>query len=80
MNEFWSKIREKVTIFLVWVVDNHFGKFTGTVLGLILGLLVVILGFWRTLVLMLFVVAGFFLGKLQDEQRDITAWFKNRFH
>jgi len=74
MSEFWPKIGEKISRSLVWAVDNHPGKLIGTSLGLILGLLMVTLGFWRTLVLALFVLLGFMLGKRQDDNESITTW------
>ena len=49
--------------FLVWAFDNHPGKLIGTSVGFFLGLLMVTLGFWRTLVLSLFAILGFVLGK-----------------
>ena len=76
MKEFWSKIGNNITQFLLWAVDNHFGKLAGTALGLLCGLLFVVLGLWRTFVLFLFICAGFYLGKRQDEFQDITAWLK----
>jgi uncharacterized membrane protein len=74
MSEFWSKIGGKISRFLVWVIDNHPGKFIGTSIGLVLGLLIVTLGFWRTLVLALFAILGFVLGKRQDDDKSITTW------
>jgi Small integral membrane protein (DUF2273). len=76
MSEFWSKIGEKISRFLVWVIDNHPGKFIGTSIGLVLGLLMVTLGFWRTLVLALFAILGFVLGKRQDDYKFITTWLE----
>lgn len=76
MSGFWSKIEEKISLFLVWAIDNHPGKLIGTSVGFLLGLLMVTLGFWRTLVVSLFVVLGFFLGKSQDDHQNITAWLE----
>ncbi|MDR3541861.1 MAG: DUF2273 domain-containing protein [Desulfosporosinus sp.] len=76
MNGFWSKIEENISRFLVWAIGNHPGKLIGTAVGFFLGLLMVTLGFWRTLVLFLFVVLGFVLGKSQDDHENITAWLE----
>ncbi|MFZ3372310.1 MAG: DUF2273 domain-containing protein [Desulfitobacteriaceae bacterium] len=54
--------------FLIESFDNHPGKFFGISLGFVLGLFVVTLGFWRTLVIALFVVVGFIMGKRQDDR------------
>ena len=76
MSELWLKIGEKISKFLVWAIDNHPGKFIGTSIGLVLGLLMVTLGFWRTLVLALFAILGFVLGKRQDDYKFITTWLE----
>jgi uncharacterized membrane protein len=76
MRGFWLKIGEKTSKILVWTIDNHPGKLIGTSVGFILGLLMVTLGFWRTLVLSLLVVLGFFLGKRQDDHQEITEWLE----
>lgn len=80
MRGFWLKIEEKISQSLVWALDNHPGKLLGTSIGFILGLLFVTLGFWRTLVLTLFVVIGFVLGKRQDEHKDLSAWVEKTFN
>ena len=80
MSEFWSKIGEKISRFLVWAIDNHPGKLIGTSIGLVLGLLMVTLGFWRTLVLALFAILGFVLGKRQDDYKTITTWLERNFN
>ena len=76
MSEFWSKIGARITRFLVWAIDNHPGKLIGTSIGSVLGLLMVTLGFWRTLVLVLFTILGFVLGKRQDDDNSITIWLE----
>ena len=80
MSEFWSKIGERISRFLAWAIDNHPGKLIGTSLGLVLGLLMVTLGFWRTLVLALFVILGFALGKRQDDHQSITTWIERNIN
>jgi len=79
MSMFWSKVGEKIFGFLVWAIDHHPGKLVGTSIGLVLGLLMVTLGFWRTLVLALFVTLGFVLGKRQDDNKSITTWLERKF-
>jgi len=80
MSEFWSKIGEKISGFLVWAIDNHPGKFMGTSVGFVLGLLMVTLGLWHTLVLTLFAVVGFVIGKRQDDDQSITTWLDRNFN
>jgi len=79
MRELWSKLGDKITKFLVWALDNHPGKLLGTAVGLGLGLLMVTLGFWRTLILVLFAIVGFVLGKRQDDYQSITTWLERNF-
>jgi uncharacterized membrane protein len=76
MSGLWSKIGEKISWFLVWAIGNHPGKLIGTSVGFFLGLLMVTLGFWRTLIISLFAVLGFILGKSQDDHQYITAWLE----
>ena len=79
MSEIWSKIGEKITKFLVWAINDHPGKLIGTFTGLVLGLVIVALGFWRTVVLALFAILGFVLGKRQDDNKFITTWLERNF-
>ncbi len=79
MSEVWSKIGEKFSGFFVWSLDNHPGKLMGTSIGLVLGLLMVTLGFWRTLVLTIFLILGFMLGKRQDDDKSVTTWLERNF-
>ncbi|TGE34233.1 DUF2273 domain-containing protein [Desulfosporosinus sp. Sb-LF] len=75
-----TQIGEKISKFLVWAMDNHTGKLIGTFIGVLLGLLMVTLGFWRTLVLALFAILGFVLGKRQDDHKDILTWLERNFN
>lgn len=79
MSSFWSEFVHKITTFLLRLLDEHPGKLMGTVLGFLLGLLVVLLGFWKTLVLFLFVLIGFILGKRQDDHKKIFDWLDRFF-
>lgn len=80
MSSFWSKVGEKISQFLIWALASHPGKLLGTSVGLLLGLLFVTLGFWRTLVVALFTVLGFVLGKRQDDHKDISTWLEKNFN
>lgn len=75
----WTIVGEKISQFLVWAMSNHPGKLIGTSLGFFFGLLIVTLGFWRTLVLALCAVLGFVLGKSQDDHNYITLWLERIF-
>lgn len=75
----WTVIEEKISRFLVWAMSNHPGKLIGTSIGFILGLLIVTLGLWRSLILALCTVIGFVLGKNQDDHNIITVWLERIF-
>lgn len=80
MSKLWLKIEGHISRFLVWAIDNHPGKLIGTSVGFFLGILIVTLGFWRTLVLTMVTVLGFILGKSQDDHNIITAWLERILH
>ena len=80
MREFWSKMGNKVMNYSAWAIDNHPGKSIGTALGFIVGLLMVTLGFWQTLVIILFSAVGFIVGKRQDDHNDISTWLERIFN
>ncbi|MDQ7095791.1 DUF2273 domain-containing protein [Desulfosporosinus sp. PR] len=80
MSSFWQGIGEKLSRFVTWALEYHPGKFIGTLIGLIVGLLMVTLGFWRTMVLAIFVLLGFVLGKRQDDHQDIIAWLEKNIN
>ncbi len=53
---------------LLELLLQHRGKVLGVLLGLLLGWMLVTRGFWATLLLLLFLVVGYFLGRLVDEE------------
>ncbi|HWR39399.1 MAG TPA: DUF2273 domain-containing protein [Patescibacteria group bacterium] len=54
----------------VW--QQHSGKITGSLLGLIAGVMVITLGFFQALFIMVCAVAGYVVGKRIDEKEDIA--------
>ena len=79
MNGFWTELAQKISRFFLWALDKHPGKLIGTILGFLLGLLVVSIGFWKALVLFIFVAIGFFLGKKQDDEKNLFEWITRFF-
>lgn len=79
MKNFWTELGNKLSHFLLWVLEEHPGKFIGTLSGFLLGLLVVVLGFWKALVLMIFVLLGLFLGKRHDDNKNLFDWLDRFF-
>lgn len=74
MSGFWTQLGQKIGSFLNWALNEHPGKLIGSLLGLIAGVLVIGLGFWRTLVIALFVGIGFYLGKRKDNNQGLLLW------
>lgn len=50
---------------------NHPGKTVGVGFGLLLGILFLLVGFWRMLVFALLVLAGYWIGRRIDRQEDM---------
>lgn len=79
MKEFWRSIAERLTQTLLQLLDRHPGKVIGMLLGFVAGLIVVLLGFWRSVLLALFVLAGFYFGKRHDEHQDFSQFLERFF-
>ncbi len=79
MNGFWARAGQAITRFSLWALNNHPGKFIGISLGFVLGLFVVTIGFWKTLVLALFIAVGFIIGKRQDDYQSLSGWLERIF-
>lgn len=56
----------------IW--ENYRGRFLCTVTGLLIGALFLIIGFWHTLFLLIFVLGGFFIGYKIDKKEDLMEW------
>ena len=54
-----------------WISANPW-KTAGMIAGLILGILVLTIGFLKILIIVLLVSAGFFLGKLRDDKVSLA--------
>lgn len=62
-----------------YILTEHRGKVIGVTLGLVVSILFVTLGFWRTVFVVLCILFGYLIGKKVDEQMDLEAWIKNLF-
>ena len=60
-------------------VNENPGKSVGAVSGLILGVLILAFGFWRTVVIILFIILGFIIGKMFDDGDSAIEAIKNIF-
>lgn len=54
------------------------GRITLTAVGFVVALLFMTLGFWRTLLLVVLMLIGFFIGLWIDGRIDPRAWFEGR--
>lgn len=55
--------------------NAHRGKMAGLIVGLLFGLLVMTLGFWRSLFISLCMAVGYFIGKRIDEKGSLNDLF-----
>lgn len=61
---------DKTVLREIW--ERHSGKIIGVATGLLIGILVIALGFWRTLFLAICVSVGFYIGKKIDDREDLS--------
>lgn len=79
MKDCWGRIGEKIRSLLQWFWENHPGKLLGTLLGFMLAVLFILLGFWQTVLLISLCLLGFYLGKCWDEG-EVPAWLTKLLH
>lgn len=68
----WGKLAD--------ISPEHRGRVYCTLIGLVIGILMLIIGFWRTMLLGLFVVAGFFVGQVIDTNPKIRNMIRDFFN
>lgn len=61
-----------------WAGENP-GKTVGALIGFILGILLFTLGIVKTLLILLMVLTGYFIGKSRDDNRSIVDQIKGLF-
>ncbi|NLM97195.1 MAG: DUF2273 domain-containing protein [Halanaerobiaceae bacterium] len=61
-NDFWKQLSE--------IFKKHKGKTVGTFLGLFLAILILLLGFWKTILIALCTLAGYYIGTRLDIEGD----------
>lgn len=60
--------------YLLNLFDKNQGKIIGSLLGLVIAVLILIIGFFRTLLIILFIFAGYYIGKKVDNKEDIIEF------
>jgi len=79
MREFWLRVGEKLSFFLLAALEKHPGKLIGVLAGFLLGLFIIIFGFWHTLMLVVLVAIGLLIGKRWDEDKKLWLWINRLF-
>lgn len=62
---------------MLQIPQKHQGLFFGAVIGAVLGLVFITLGFWKTLVIAFFVGAGLVIGIIVDSNPQIKETIKS---
>ena len=55
---------------------THQGKIIGTLIGFFIGIFLLTLGFFKTLILSLCIMIGYYLGKKIDNKEDIIQFIE----
>ena len=63
----------------VYLMSEHRGKVIGVLLGLLASILFISYGFWRTIFIIICILAGYFIGKKIDDNTNLEVWIKNLF-
>ncbi|UMZ73953.1 DUF2273 domain-containing protein [Natranaerofaba carboxydovora] len=53
---------------IYYFIENNFRGIIGAIIGLIFALIFVLFGFWRGILIILFVTAGYFIGNNYDRK------------
>ncbi len=64
---------------LDWITNNK-GTFLGIVIGLVVAILFLTIGFWQTVLIAICVGIGAFLGANPNVRIFLKEWFKNLFN
>jgi uncharacterized membrane protein len=57
---------------MIWeLLWEHKGKLMGVAAGLFFGIIYLLVGFWDTLVFVVFVGTGYFIGRKLDQKEDL---------
>ncbi len=60
-------------------LSQHLGKILGVILGLLLGWMIIEYGFFKTLLVIIFVAVGFLVGKKADDNEDVLSAIRRFF-
>jgi Small integral membrane protein len=60
--------------FLLNIFSKNQGKIIGSLIGLVLAVFILLIGFFRTLLIALFIFAGYYIGKKIDNKEDLIEF------
>lgn len=61
------------------LMERHRGKLLGILGGLVIGLLIIVFGFWKTIFIVLCILIGYFLGRRFDNEGGFSDWWERFF-
>ena len=61
-----------------WINENPW-KAVGSAVGMLIGVLVFVIGFWPTIIVFLLTCAGFMVGKAKDDKRPLADQLSDLF-
>lgn len=59
--------------------ENHRGKILGIASGLLLGCLILVFGFWRSIFVLLCIAVGYLIGNRYDEKGSLKDIYERVF-
>lgn len=62
------------------LLKNHRGKFFGVLLGFVVGIIILIIGFWKTVFLALCGLVGYWIGGISDKKERFTSFLDRILH
>ncbi len=53
------------------LLENNYGKVIGSVTGFIIALLFLVIGFFKTIFLLIFIISGYYIGSKIDNRESL---------
>ena len=57
--------------YIIYILENYFGRVIGILLGFFIALIIVVFGFWQGLLMIVLIGIGFYFGQFWDQERRI---------
>ncbi|NLN42284.1 MAG: DUF2273 domain-containing protein [Clostridiales bacterium] len=62
------------------LLANHRGRFFGVLLGFVVGAIILIIGFWKTVFLALCALVGYWIGGISDKKERFISFLDRILH